>query len=119
MGISPYRHFLEPSRPRMFRLARHTRAQSAFLTKLVREWKSQGPEVQKKGGTIIERQMRRVRDKLDIGWFCRSDQYRSTTGIQGAFHVDRGVADIPDVRAGGDPAALKRHSNRCRIRLVG
>ena len=74
--------------------------------------------MEKKPGTIIERQVRRVRRKFDIGGPCRADQYRPTTGIEGTFHVDSSVADIPDVMTGRDSATLECHPDGCRIRLV-
>src|SRR6266576_476501 len=100
MGISPYRQFLEPKGPGLFRPARHTRAKSPSIPRLVREWKSQGPNVQKKSRTIVKGERRLEFREFRVCRIQGAEQYRNTAGIQGALHIDRGIADEPDVGSG-------------------
>src|SRR5207248_3732321 len=72
-----------------------------------------------KPGTISERDVRLMAGELGVLRFRRAEQNRDTAGIERAFDVDGGVADIPDRRPGGDAAAGERQVDGGRVGLVG
>src|SRR5260221_250205 len=45
--------------------------------------------------------------ELDVVRACGTKQNRHAAGVERAFDVDRGIADIPDFGAGGDAAACE------------
>src|SRR5471030_3241565 len=92
---------------------------SYVISRLGGRWQSQGPDAQKKAGAIGENEGRLVvRDRL-FGGLRDAEQHRDAAGIDRAMHIDRGVADEPDLRPRRNAAARKRHQHGRRIGLVG
>src|SRR5579864_139244 len=48
-----------------------------------------------------------------------AEQHRDAAAVARAFHIDRGVADKPNLRAGVDAARRQRQMHRLGRRLVG
>src|SRR5579884_3098667 len=113
-----------------WRYAKITPAPSQPWDRQVRRWargpKAQAPVVGRgsnmpqraiKGSFVWKRELRGVDAKFGCGRHP-SEQHRNAAAVDGAFHIDCGVADKPYLRTGGDPRLRQGKMHRFAAGLV-